>query len=305
MFHHFHDAQLHIPGQGSITAVELDRLIFLYRRREFNLCGASEWFEKGSDNRLNENDVCLTFDDGLRCQIDLAEPVLNSHGLTAFWFVYSSPLEGAIERLELYRYFRFKCFSDVNDFYSAFQARIDHSHLSSRVSKALSQADTKQYRSEDSYYIDEDRKFRYVRDHLLERAEYFSIMDAMVNEKLTGSREHLQNLLWMDSPSVQKLHKNGHIVGLHSHTHPTVMSSLSLDEQHAEYSENLRILTRLLSWSPVTMSHPANSYNEKTLVILDSLGIRLGFRANMEKENHSRLEFPRIDHCNFIKEIRE
>ena len=57
--------------------------------------------------------------------------------------------------------------------------------------------------------------------------------------------------------------------------------------------------------SPIyTMSHPTNSYNSDTMDILKKLGIRIGFRANMEKtKNYSKYEFPRKDHSVLLNEM--
>jgi hypothetical protein len=52
------------------------------------------------------------------------------------------------------------------------------------------------------------------------------------------------------------------------------------------------------------MSHPCNSYNDATLVILRELGIVLGFCSNMLRPiAPSPLEYPREDHANLLKRL--
>jgi len=96
MFHHFHDDK-HVNGQGAISAQQLEHIIEHYGNR---LLSANEWFSKAKANCLDERDVCLTFDDALLCQYDIAVPVLEKHNLTAFWFVYSSVLGGGLKNLK-------------------------------------------------------------------------------------------------------------------------------------------------------------------------------------------------------------
>ena len=48
---------------------------------------ARQWMQCALTATLRPTDVCLTFDGGLRCQYDVAMPVLRFYGLTAFWFV--------------------------------------------------------------------------------------------------------------------------------------------------------------------------------------------------------------------------
>jgi peptidoglycan/xylan/chitin deacetylase (PgdA/CDA1 family) len=82
MFHHFHD-NLHIKGQGSISASKLEAMI-KYLKKDKIILSADEWYYKALCNRLRDNEVCLTFDDNLKCQFDIAYPVLEMLNLKAF-----------------------------------------------------------------------------------------------------------------------------------------------------------------------------------------------------------------------------
>lgn len=119
MFHHFHDIKKHIVEQGSISADELNALLD-YHGKTYNIISADEFLFKSRRDTLLETDACLSFDDGLLCQYDVAYPVLKQRGLRAFWFIYTSPLKGVLEKLEIYRHFRFSKFNDIEDFYAAF-----------------------------------------------------------------------------------------------------------------------------------------------------------------------------------------
>ena len=116
MFHHFYNEKT-IRGQGAISADELKKIIDFYGSR---ILSAEHWLEKAKENKLTDSDICLTFDDNLLCQYEIALPILEEYSLTAFWFVYSSVLDGGIENLELFRKFRTKYFSTIDDFYNSF-----------------------------------------------------------------------------------------------------------------------------------------------------------------------------------------
>ena len=121
MFHHFCDAR-HPRGQGAITAQELEDIldyVGLHR-----ILPAHEWLERATKGTLEAGETCLTFDDALRCQYDIALPVLERYGLTAFWFVYSSVFEGNEEPLEIYRYFRAVEYTDMDEFCVAFAEEV-------------------------------------------------------------------------------------------------------------------------------------------------------------------------------------
>ena len=295
MFHHFH-GNGHPCGQGSISADELVGIIeFVGRAR---ILSADVWMEKALAGLLDDGDICLTFDDTLRCQFDVAYEVLNDLDLKAFWFISSSVLAGNIESLELYRRFRDVYYEDIDEFYSDF-----FNTLPNQVILELDKCKPPHYLVEYPFYSKNDKRFRFVRDELLDENEYERIMSTLIAGK-GCDRLELAKGLWMDNAIVRKLHDEGHIIGLHSHTHPTRIGELSIEAQEAEYRLNQDYLADLLGVRPVTMSHPCNSYTDDTLSILRKLRVKLGFRSNMARETASELEYPREDHANILAEIR-
>jgi len=297
MFHHFH-SPTHPLGQGSISADELTRIIEsidpgrILPAREFQL--------RAQSGELRSHDVCLTFDDNLRCQYDVALPVLERYRLTAFWFVYTSVLQGNIEPLEVYRHFRMTCFDSVNAFYDAFFEAIDASPHHELVQTLLEEFNPRTYLAGFPFYTNADRKFRFVRDEALGPSQYGEVMDQMIASAGVDVRA-VAGSLWMTDTQIRALHASGHVVGLHSHTHPTRLAHLDEDGQRDEYFENYAYLHGLLGERPTAMSHTCNSYNATTLAILRELRITLGFRANMAQSRFSELELPREDHANLIR----
>ncbi|HEY2588338.1 MAG TPA: polysaccharide deacetylase family protein [Tepidisphaeraceae bacterium] len=297
MFHHFHSAR-HPAGQGSISAEQLGQIIERIGPRR--ILPARQWMRCAMTATLRPTDVCLTFDDNLRCQYDVALPVLEAYGLTAFWFVYTSVCQGNIERLEVYRYFRTTCFDSVDAFYDAFFAAVDDSAHGATVRDALQPFKPREYLKAYPFYTDADRRFRFVRDEVLGPEAYARVMDAMLaRAELDVSA--LARQLWMGNSELKELHGKGHVIGLHSHTHPTRIERLPVEAQRDEYQQNFDCLHGLLGDRPEAMSHPCNSYTRDTLTILRELGISLGFAANMQVRGQSELEYPREDHANLVR----
>jgi len=299
MFHHFCD-QTHPKGQGAISAEEFESILQFAGIE--NILPALEWKARAEQGKLKETDVCITFDDSLRCQYDVAKPVLDRYGLTAFWFVYSSVFEGVLAPLEVYRYFRTVSFSEMDQFYAAFDRAIEQSPWRSEVSGALGSYPA-DYLAEYSFFTASDRRFRYIRDEILGAEKYNGLMDQMVAN--AGFDEAgLRSLLWMNNNNLKQLHGDGHVVGLHSYSHPMTLGRLSFDEQSKEYFRNHEHLSAVLGSPPTTVSHPSNSYNEDTLRILKWLGVSVGFRADMAPGYSSSLELPREDHSNVLRSMR-
>ena len=101
MLHHFHDDKMHTRGQGSISKDDFYKLIKFIGRE--NILDADIFFEKFKKNKLKENEVCLTFDDGIKSQIDVALPVLEDLKIKSFFFVYTSLFNGKPDNLEIFR----------------------------------------------------------------------------------------------------------------------------------------------------------------------------------------------------------
>ena len=121
-------------------------------------------------------------------------------------------------------------------------------------------------------------------------------------------------IFFFKKKDLKKLDKLGHLVGLHSHTHPTLIEKLNYNDQKKEYENCLSLISNILD-KPKNeiryMSHPCGSYNNLTLEILKELGIELGFQQittiepekNMKKVNNSFLEIAREDHANIYRRM--
>jgi peptidoglycan/xylan/chitin deacetylase (PgdA/CDA1 family) len=301
MFHHFHDAG-HPRGQGAISSSDLADIID-YAGRD-TIIPAEDYMHRMQNDAFSGDEICLTFDDALLCQYDVAFPVLRDMGLTAFWFAYSSVFEGNIEPLEVYRYFRNTHFDSVDEFYARF-FRATEERYPQEYRDRLKDFIPEAYLSSFPFYTRNDRIFRYLRDDVLGVKRYHALMDEMIAASGLDVTA-ISKKLWMTNEQLRTLHEQGHIIGLHSYSHPTRLAELPEAGQREEYLKNFEHLSNTLGVKPVSMSHPCNSYSAETFPILDELGIQLGFRANMQPmANRTRYEIPREDHANIVKRMQQ
>jgi peptidoglycan/xylan/chitin deacetylase (PgdA/CDA1 family) len=302
MFHHFHDG-FHQPAQGSIGEHDF-REMLLWLEQNYCLLGATEYTKKFESTTLSASDICLSFDDALKCQYDVAVPVLKEFGLDAFFFVYSSAFTDNPNLLEVYRYFRTTGFKSVNNFYSEFFMLIERGNKE-EYKKHKSQYESIDYLSAFPFYSDEDKWFRYLRDQYLGPDRYSEMMKKMMLAH-DFSVSKAKRKLWISETELNNLHQQGHIIGLHSYSHPTKMSNLSQQEQEHEYRRNYEHLSQTLGGPITVMSHPCGDYNKATLDILKSMGVSMGFRSSMSiTDIRSALEIPRDDHANVFREMNQ
>ena len=304
MFHHLHD-ETHPPGgQGSISGDTFEEALNFIGTE--NILGPDEWISRLKNNRLRRDDVCITFDDALRCQYDICAPILKRLNLRCFWFVYSSVFEDQPDKLEIYRFFRVRHFDAIDDFYGLFFLKIQEGSF-----KKINENRFKKYLHEASitfpFYSFNDLKFRFLRDEVLQKGEYEELMDAIIEERAIDIKD-ISRDLWLTAAQLKDLSSDGHAVGLHSYSHPTVLANLSYSAQMDEYKKNLIHIKKICNREVLAMSHPCNSYNDATSRILKKLGIICGFRSNMvppkgKRINPSFLEIAREDHSNIVRQV--
>ena len=295
MFHYFHNGKgIHKKTQGSIDKNQLSGIIKKIGRK--NILDADIFLNRHIEKKLKPTDVCLTFDDGLKSQVDIALPVLNDYKIKSFFFVGTSQFTNETSYIELFRFFR-------NNF---FKNNIDL-ELNQIFNKEL--ASLKKLKSKFPYYSIEDLKFRMIRDKFLTKSEYEKINFKMFKDK-NFLYKKFEKKFYMNKNDLKIIDKNNHIIGLHSHSQFHRIGKLSTKIQLKEYKKNIYLLANILNKPKnyfKTMSHPNGSYSPKTLKILKNLGIKLGFKQimtiekdkGMKKINNSLLEIARKPHNEF------
>lgn len=272
MFHHFHGGA-HPKVQGSFSAQELAQVI----ESRKNLVSAQEFMAwRPYWDRGDQSEV-LTFDDGLRCQYDVALPVLQAYRLTAFWFVPTAPLIGVRSRLEIWRWLRTVGYDTIDAFYDAFDRRTGYSTHVMHDPNFL---------SDRIYLSPRDRAFRFLRDHVLSPHEYERTMESLCDSAPTK--------FWMTPLQLIGLQKQGHIIGPHSHSHPTMLADLTNEQQEIEYATSSWILEQILGEKPIGMSHPNGQSTPHGIAYLQELGYQIGFNAT-PKAGSTLLELGRIN----------
>ena len=308
MFHHFHDGGIHKKSQGSLDKNDFYKILNFIGKN--NILDADIFFEKFKKKKLKEKEVCITFDDAVKCQIDVALPILEDLKIKSFFFVYTSIFEGNPDYLEVFRYFRTNYFNNIDEFYENFYELIDED-LNIFFNKNNSKI--QELKTKFPFYSIADVKFRLIRDIYFTKNQYEKKMFKMFEEKQFNYKAYLKKLFFQKD-DLQKLDKLGNLIVLHSHTHPTSLEKLNYDEQKTEYEKNLGLISNILKKQKKDikyMSHHCGSYNNDTLKILKELGIEIGFKQimtieknkGMKKVNNSFLEIARQDHAEIYKRI--
>jgi peptidoglycan/xylan/chitin deacetylase (PgdA/CDA1 family) len=244
-----------------------------------------------------EDDLVLTFDDGLTDHRDHVLPELADRGLWGLFYVPAGPyLDGDV--------------LDVHRTHALLGA-----HGGAAVSEALTGIVTEDMISEDHrdqfeevVYADQSNataveRAKRILNYYIDDDARTDVLDAL-EERLFDDPLQPEEV-YMSEAEIRDLVDAGMHVGSHSVTH-TVMSKLSPDNQRRELNRGFGFLSNLLGELPVrSYCHPyggSHSYTEETLSLLESAGCLFSFDVDsrpittgvLRDERH---RLPRYD-CN-------
>ena len=204
MFHRFHlDGSDH-PLQGSLTAADFEKILLFVGLE--NILDPEQWITRLQSGSLGPLDLCLTFDDGLRSQVDYAEPILAKHGLRAFWFICSTVFEGGTIKSEIYSHAAaqmggMEVLADtlLRQCPAALRKELNTTEFSHYHLKML---------QVNPFYTHEDCQFRFLRNSAQHKQLFEEVMDQVMAEHGLDPNKIGQHL-WMGREHLVFLRNNG------------------------------------------------------------------------------------------------
>lgn len=289
MFHHFYKSTEKELFKGSFTELEFEKLIEYIGLN--NIVSPSQFLNNIQEGSKAKK-CCITFDDGLKSQKDIALPLLKKYNIKAFWFIYTAVFEKNTSDNEVYKYL-------INKYYSSYDL-----FVLELKKKLYDTYPNKNYIFDDvhdnhiKFFTLAEREHRFIRDKFLNNYEYNILIKKIFSKKYDLSR--IKKELFLNKEDLNYLIDNGHCIGLHSHSHPMNITKLNYKEQLLEYSKCQKELKLLTNYQSKCMSHPNNYYNNNTLKVLKELGVQFGFHSQNFGKMNSHLEIPRID-CSYLR----
>ena len=249
-----------------------------------------------------ENSLFITFDDGLLSQFEIALHVLEERDIKGIFFIHSKPLVGEYDIHQVARNFKNSNHFDNVDEFNFLLIEVLISSLSNKEKKEIKKEFLEsKYLEEYSFYSQSDRELRYIRDFRVSLKYYEDSILSLMKEKDVKIKKLIEQT-YMSKIMIKEIAEKGHLIGLHSHSHPTNLARMTKEEQYFEINTNSEILEEIIGYKPKAISYPSNSYNKFTIEILKKLKINYGFRAN-DQINLDPYELARIDATYIIDKI--
>ena len=299
MFHHFHKNSKDKYVENSITSSEFEKILKFIGLK--NIISADLWAKKALENKLKKNEVCITFDDGLKSQHKIAFPILKKYQIKAFWFIFSSVFYGKKDNNEIHKFFYKKYFRNFKLFFESFKNEILNLKRSKFILSIINQKKAKNYMIKLNIYSKEERIYKYLRDRILTSKEIFQIYQNLF-KKFKFNEKKIADQLWISQKDFKQIINDKQVIGLHSFSHSSNITSKSYNYQFKEYKKNLIDLNKIYKKKIISASFPFNAYNSDSIKVLKKLNIRLCFSA-LSNIKFNRLIIPRIDHAKILKKI--
>lgn len=263
MAHYFVKDDAH-RTQGALTPDEWRRGLDAYGDR---LISAPEWIKRAVAGELSD-EVTVTIDDGLYEAYLYAKPALDERGIRAAWNIYSLPYVGVPLAQEEWRWVRNRAFPALQDFYDAWWGLIGGEDIARAMPRA--------YLADYGYLTDIDRLYRYWRNELASPQQYETVMSQLGQAHPFDASRH-----WLSFADLQGLVNAGHVVGLHTHTHPLHLVDATREQIAMEWATCAHLLHQ---FRPTTASYPCGQMMDASIAWFKSHGIELAWGATMKGE---------------------
>ena len=298
----FHDFKLDNTSgtQGAISQNDFRKLIKTNGENKFS---NPDVIQKTKHKNL-EDESFITFDDGLLSQYDIALDLLSETDKKGIFFVHSKPLIGEYDIHQVIRSFKnSSIFNNVDDFNEQLIKILLSSFKTNKKDKIEKGYKQSAYLTEFDFYSDLDRKLRYIRDFVVSLQQYEDSITELLNIKNTSISDLVKGT-YIGKEKLKEINQLGHVIALHSHSHPTNLGSLKKEEQFKEIGHNYEILEEIIGHKPNAISYPSNSYNSETIEILEHFNIGYGFRAD-DNINLNPFELSRVDATIALRDIKK
>ena len=291
MFHHFHDHKIYSKSPGSIDINQLEKIIQKIGRK--NIINPNEYLLYKKNKTFKKNYICLTFDDGIKSQL-LALKILKKHSIKAFFFINTKYIECKKISPEVIRFFIYNFCKGINKFYKIFikNCNFDHEKILKKNKKKI-----RLFKVKYKFYSDEDINFRIIRNNITQK-KYHALMEKIMKiENFDYKKKKIE--FYLSKKDLIKIDKSGHMIGLHTHSHPNDFSKLNLRNQREELLLNIKSLREIFKNKKKifnSFSYPGGNYSYKTLKMLKKNDIKIAFTNSNKINSKNNFEIPRINH---------
>lgn len=262
----------------------------------------------GEKNKPNKA-FYLTFDDGLKDHYNTVFPILQEYNLTGSFYPLTRPyIDKKIPTVEKQRFVQYCFYEDyfmfLYDFYSTIETYFPETFRSIPLLNKENIKKSQHYLKDSSFYSDEERFYRYLRDKHISCNEFVHIIDILFKKYFTSEKKFIETM-YISENELKEIKKHNMDIGSHTHSHP-FLPNITKEKQEFEINNSINFLSNLLEEELDSFCYPFGAFNEDTIEILKKQNIKIAFSTeNYAKPNvHHPLKLYRFDTINIALDNR-
>jgi peptidoglycan/xylan/chitin deacetylase (PgdA/CDA1 family) len=236
-------------------------------------------------DKLPERAILVTFDDGLREQVEHAVPVLRRLGVPAMFFVNTAPIE--LHRVEtVHKIHLLRATVAPGDFLAMLER-----HSRKRGIEFGREVPAERALAQYPYDTPETARLKYLLNAVLTLEQRDALAEACFAEVFPGREPAMSRALYMDEAQVRALDGS---VGSHSHGH-VPLGLIPGDVAARDIARSHELLTQWLGRPPFALSYPYGSREICTRSV-GEVAARAGFEFAFTMERGANRDFRHPQH---------
>jgi peptidoglycan/xylan/chitin deacetylase (PgdA/CDA1 family) len=246
----------------------------------------------------------LTFDDGFKQHYNNVYPVLKDYGIQASFFVPTMALEtGIIPTVEKQRLLQYNLFSEYQEFLGCF-CRQSRNYMKSNkrqehfYPEPENIENSASYLKEYSFYSNEERFFRKLRNEYLSIKEFTGIIDIMFGKFYNDDKQFIDEY-YMSISDLKDMNKNGMIIGGHSYSHP-FLNKIPVSEMQIEIDKSIKYLRNTVANDINSFAYPYGAFDDNIVEHLKNIKIDYAFDTR-PNGNNEQFNIRRNDAATYFK----
>ncbi len=248
-YHYVRDQGGKYPGIHPVSALELSDHIYKLKKqyRPVSIEQAENFFSGKS--HLECDSFLITFDDGLKDHYINARSVLKQHSINGVFFVPTLPYSDGIAPT-VHKIHWLRANTDPDEFIILLNKFLPCKWSNLTLNK-------KDQKKSSEMHIHDDlqtQMLKFSLNFIIPHDIVGQAMSKILAEKGISENEFCQ-MTFMDTRQIRKLEKDGHMIGMHGHSHIT-FTSLNKQELDDDIEKNSLELENILGSRPRWLGYP-------------------------------------------------
>ena len=231
----------------------------------------------------------LTFADGFKQHFTNVYPVIKDYNLEASFFVPTMAIESRkCPIVEKQRLLQYNLYENYDLFLKNFCNQVRKFHKFSNDKFFYPDYENikkcTKYLKQFTFYSDQERYFRFIRNEHLTSREFSIIIDFMFSKFFKTDNEFIEKY-YLSETDLSIMSKNKMIIGGHTYSHP-FLNKLSSKKIEIEVKRNISYLSSVINQKIRSFAYPFGAFNKNVIRCMENNNFDYAFDTRTKGDNN-------------------